>query len=95
MPIIEVPFDHIALDIVGPLPKTSRGHRYILFIVDYATRYPETLPLRAATAASRERRGRTQPGKGRKTLRRTPTAAPSRRACAGAFGEGAGASRKG
>ena len=29
MPIIEVPFDRLALDIVGPLPKTSRGHRYI------------------------------------------------------------------
>ena len=50
MPIIETPFDQIALDIVGPLPKTSRGHRYILVLVDYATRYPEALPLRAATA---------------------------------------------
>ena len=50
MPIIETPFDRIALDIVGPLPKTSRGHRYILVLVDYATRYPEALTLRAATA---------------------------------------------
>ena len=50
MPIIEVPFDRLALDIVGPLPKTSRGHRYILVMVDYATRYPEALPLRTATA---------------------------------------------
>ena len=50
MPIIETQFDRIALDIVGPLPKTSRGHRYILVLVDYATRYPEALPLRAATA---------------------------------------------
>ena len=49
MPIIETLIDRIALDIVGPLPKTSRGHRYILVIVDYATRYPEALPLRAAT----------------------------------------------
>ena len=45
MPIIETPLDRIALDIVGPLPKTSRGHRYILVLVDYATRYPEALPL--------------------------------------------------
>ena len=50
MPIIETLFDRIALDIVGPLPKTSRGHRYIPVLVDYATRYPEALPLRAATA---------------------------------------------
>ena len=45
MLIIDVPFERIALDIVGPLPKTSCGHRYILVLVDYATRYPEALPL--------------------------------------------------
>ena len=50
MPIIETPFDRIALDIVGSLPKTSRGHWYILVLADYTKRYPEALPLRAATA---------------------------------------------
>ena len=50
MPRIEVPFDRLALDIVGPLPRTSRGHRYIQVMVDYTTRYPEVVPLRAATA---------------------------------------------
>ncbi|XP_061097667.1 uncharacterized protein LOC133128296 [Conger conger] len=52
LPIIDVPFRRIAMDIVGPLPKSSRGHRYILVIVDYATRYPEAVPLRAATGKS-------------------------------------------
>ena len=44
------------MDIVGPLPKSSRGHRYILVILDYATRYPEAIPLRLATgrAVARE-----------------------------------------
>ena len=28
------------MDIVGPLPKSSIGHRYILVILDDATRYP-------------------------------------------------------
>ena len=50
MPLIEVPFDRLGLNIIGPLPKTSRGHRYVLVMVDYATRYPEAVPLRAATA---------------------------------------------
>ena len=50
MPLREVPFDRLGLDIIGPLPKTSRGHRYVLVMVDYATRYPEAVPLRAATA---------------------------------------------
>ncbi|KAI2666655.1 Gypsy retrotransposon integrase-like protein 1 [Labeo rohita] len=50
LPIIEVPFEHIGMDLVGPLPKSARGHEHILVIVDYATRYPEAVPLRKATA---------------------------------------------
>ena len=50
LPIIDVPFSRIGMDIVGPLPKSARGHRYILVIMDYATRFPEAIPLRAASA---------------------------------------------
>lgn len=50
LPIIGTPFSRIAMDIVGPLSKSSRGHKYILVIVDYATRYPEAIPLRTANA---------------------------------------------
>ena len=46
MPLIEEPFQRVAVDIVGPLePVTDKGNRYILTIVDYATRYPEAVPL--------------------------------------------------
>ena len=38
------------MDIVGPLPQTSTGHRYILVICDYATRYPEAIPLKDVMA---------------------------------------------
>lgn len=47
LPIINTPFE--SLDLVGPLPRSSRGHEYILVLVDYATRYPEAVPLRKAT----------------------------------------------
>ena len=40
-----MPFERIAMDIVGPLVKTARGHQSILAIVDYATRHPEDIPL--------------------------------------------------
>lgn len=50
LPIIGVPFESIGMDLVGPLPKSPRGHEYILVIVDYATRYPEVVPLRKATS---------------------------------------------
>ncbi|KAJ8353788.1 hypothetical protein SKAU_G00213550 [Synaphobranchus kaupii] len=46
LPIISVPFSRIGMDLVGPLPRSSRGHQYILVVLDYATRYPETIPLR-------------------------------------------------
>ena len=46
MPLIEIPFQRIAVDIVGPIhPMTERKNRYILTIIDYATRYPEAIPL--------------------------------------------------
>ncbi|KAL1269051.1 hypothetical protein QQF64_031340 [Cirrhinus molitorella] len=38
------------MDLIGPLPKSAQGHEHILVIVDYATRYPEAIPLRKATA---------------------------------------------
>lgn len=37
------------MDIVGPLERSSAGHRFILVISDYATRYPEAIPLRSIT----------------------------------------------
>ncbi len=50
LPIIEVPFERIGMNLIGPLPKSARGHEHILLIVDYATRYPEAVPLRKATS---------------------------------------------
>ncbi|XP_042611929.1 uncharacterized protein LOC122144820 [Cyprinus carpio] len=46
LPIIDVPFSRIAMDIVGPLQRSSTGNRYILVGADYATRYPEAFPLK-------------------------------------------------
>lgn len=47
MPIIETPFERIAMDLVGPLPPTEgRKNQYILTVVDFATRYPEAVPLK-------------------------------------------------
>ncbi|KAJ1205087.1 hypothetical protein NDU88_000522, partial [Pleurodeles waltl] len=39
------------VDIVGPLdPPTASGNRFILVVVEHATRYPEAIPLRTTTA---------------------------------------------
>ena len=44
LPVMRVPFE-IATDIVGPLLCSHKGYQYVLVICDYATRYPEAIPL--------------------------------------------------
>lgn len=47
MPLIDTPFERVAVDLVGPIfPATDRGNRYILTMVDYSTRYPEATALK-------------------------------------------------
>ena len=51
MPLIDSPFKRVAVDLVGPIaPVTDRGNRYILTMVDYATRYPEATALKSIEA---------------------------------------------
>ena len=49
MPLIDQPFKRVAIDLIGPIhPPSESGHKYILTLVDYATRYPEAVPLKHA-----------------------------------------------
>ena len=50
MPLVPLPFQRVAMDIVGPLPRTKRGNQFILTFCDYATRYPEAVPLPSVEA---------------------------------------------
>ena len=50
VPLIDTPFKRVAVDIVGSIAPTSEArHRYILTLVNYATRYPEAVPLKKIT----------------------------------------------
>ena len=46
------PLERVAMDILGPLPETPRGHRYILVRGDYFTKWKEAFPLRDMKAIS-------------------------------------------
>jgi len=44
-------FEHVNIDLIGPLePKSSRGHSYILCLIDNCTRWVEAVPLKTLTA---------------------------------------------
>jgi len=44
------PFEAWGIDIVGELPKTLRGNRFIICAVDYATNWPVTMAVSSAPA---------------------------------------------
>ncbi len=52
LPLMEVPFERIGMDLIGPLERSARGYRFALVLVDYATRYPEAVPLCSISAKS-------------------------------------------
>ena len=44
-PVITEPYEEIAMDIIGPLPRSKIGYRYALTTICMASRWPEVYPL--------------------------------------------------
>ena len=42
---VGAPLERIALDVLGPLPETDRGNKYILVVADYFTKWTESYAL--------------------------------------------------
>ncbi|GFW08394.1 retrovirus-related Pol polyprotein from transposon 412 [Trichonephila clavipes] len=42
---VGAPFERIAFDILGPLPRSSDGNNNILVVNDYFTKWPEAYPI--------------------------------------------------
>ena len=47
---VGAPLERVAVDIMGPLPKTENGNEYILVLTDYFTKWTEAYPLVNHTA---------------------------------------------
>ncbi|GFW45982.1 retrovirus-related Pol polyprotein from transposon 412 [Trichonephila clavipes] len=41
---VGAPFERI-FDILGPLPRTASGNKYLLVVMDYFTKWPEVYPI--------------------------------------------------
>jgi hypothetical protein len=48
--IVAEPFAHIGVDVMGPLPVTATGKRYIILAIDFFTKYMEGVAVEEADA---------------------------------------------
>eukprot|EP00731_Ephydatia_muelleri_P034765 Em0075g18a len=53
-PIVPMPnvWHQVGIDLIGSLPTTSKGNKYVVTLVDYFSKWPEAAPLKDKTAAS-------------------------------------------
>ena len=49
---VGAPFERIQVDILGPLPVSSSGNKYLLVVVDCFTKWPEAIPLKNKRAST-------------------------------------------
>lgn len=49
---VRFPWQVIAVDLMGPLPRSGSGYQYLLVVSDWFTKYPVLYPLRQATSSS-------------------------------------------
>ena len=48
--VLSEPFEVLAFDIVGPMPKGKGGYRFLLTAICMASKWPEAIPLKSITA---------------------------------------------
>ena len=48
---VEGPWHRVVIDLVGPLPRTTRGHIYIVSAIDHFTKWAEVAPLQSRHSA--------------------------------------------
>lgn len=46
----DVPWYTVGMDFFGPIPRTTKGYKYILVVIDHFTKWPEAYPVKDTTA---------------------------------------------
>ena len=49
-PMVGEPFERVSIDITGPHPRSGKGRRFILTLVDHFSKWAEAIPLASHTA---------------------------------------------
>ena len=49
---VGAPLERLAIDVIGPLPETDQGNRYILVVMDYFSKWVEVLAMPEQSAAT-------------------------------------------
>ena len=52
VPVKDEAWWQVGMDIVGPLPETPRGHKYVMTLTDYYTKWAEAAALKDKSASS-------------------------------------------
>ena len=42
---VGAPMVRLGIDVMGPLPETETGNKYVLIIMDYFSKWPEAFPM--------------------------------------------------
>ena len=50
--VVGAPMERLAVDIMGPFPKTNKGHKYIMVVADYFSKWVDAFPIRNQEAAT-------------------------------------------
>ena len=45
---VEGPFDHMCVDVLGPLPTSDSGNLYVVVFTDSLTKWPEAFAIKSA-----------------------------------------------
>ena len=43
--VVGMPMERVAIDVTGPLVRSTKGNRYLLVVMDYSLKWPEAYVL--------------------------------------------------